>query len=205
MSHVHSACRIAPAIALTLLLASCATMSPEECQLANWRDMGQRDGQRGEPLSLLGRRAEDCAKVNVDIDQQAYQQGRELGLRSYCRLDNAVPLGLSGATYAGVCAPDIESRFVPRYQGARVVYLLRTEVQSLGERTQRLERRLYEQRREEDQRMRSAGSDAERSKIHRDMDDERNAIRSELRELDYRLRRKRDDLRAAEFNLTQLR
>ena len=204
MAPVSIACKAALACALALL-GSCATMSPEECQLANWREVGQRDGQQGALLSLLGQRAEDCAKVDVAIDQQAYQQGRALGLRSYCRLENAVPLGLSGASYAGVCAPEIESLFVPRYQAARAVYLLRGEVQSLDERTQRLERRLHENRRDEEQRLRNAGTEAERNKVQRDMDEARNNIRNELQDMDFRLHRKRDELRAAEFNMTQMR
>ncbi len=205
MNPVLSACKMGLAGGLALLLASCATMSPEECQLANWREVGQRDGVRGEPLSILGRRAEDCAKVHVGIDQQAYQQGRTLGLRSYCRWENAVPLGLSGASYSGVCSPDIESIFIPRYQTARAVYLLRNEIRSMDQQTQSLEHRLQELRHDEEQRLRKIDSEAERNKIRRTIDDERNRIRDDLRATDHRLQRKRDELRAAEFNLTQLR
>lgn len=205
MTPVSKACKTALACSLTLLLASCASMSPEECQLANWREVGQRDGLRGEPLALLGRRAEDCAKVNVAVDTQAYGQGRELGLRSYCRLDNAVPLGLGGASYAGVCPPEIEALFVPRYQTARAVYLLRGEVRSLDERTESLERRLRQVQQDEEQRPRGVGSEAERNKLRKDADEERARIRNELRDIDRRVHRKRDDLRAAEFNLSQMR
>lgn len=197
--------KISCALAGLALLASCATMSPEECQLANWREIGQRDGLHGEPLALLGQRAEACAKVDVAVDTQSYGQGRELGLRSYCRLENAVPLGLGGAPYAGVCPPEIESLFVPRYQAGRAVYLLRSEVRSLDERTESLERRLHNNQRDEDQRLRNAASDAERSKIRHDIDEERERIRNDLRDTDRRLHRKRDDLRAAEFDLTQQR
>lgn len=199
------ALKIVCALAGLALLASCATMSPEECQLADWREIGQRDGTHGEPPALLGKRADDCAKVDVEIDTQAYRQGRERGLRSYCRLENAVPLGLSGAAYAGVCPPEIEGLFVPRYRAGRAVYLLRGEVRSLDERTESLERRLRESQRDEDQRLHNTGSDAERSRISRDMEDERNRMRNELRDIDRRLHRKREDLRAAEFDLTQQR
>jgi hypothetical protein len=199
------ALKISCALACSMLLASCATMSPEECQRANWHAVGLRDGQQGAAPDLLGRRAEDCAKVDVAIDTQAYEQGREQGLRSYCRLENAVPLGLSGAPYAGVCAPAIEGLFVPRYQAGRAVYLLRSGLQNLDERTQRLERRLHELRRDEDQRLRSASSDAERNQLRREMDAERRRIRDDLRDADRRLQRQREELRAAEFDLTQLR
>jgi len=187
-----------------LLLASCATMSPEECQLADWREVGLRDGLRGETLALLGKRADDCSKVNVAIDQQAYQQGRIQGLQSYCRLDQAVPLGLSGAGYAGVCPPETEALFVPRYQAGRAVYVLRAELRGLDDSAQRLERRLLDLRRDEELRLRNASTDAERSKVRREIEDERMRIRNALRDTDRRLHQARDALRAAEFRLNQL-
>jgi hypothetical protein len=192
-------------LGLALLLASCATMSPEECQLAQWAEVGQRDGLRGAPLSVLSARKEDCAKADVVVDEQAYQAGRELGLASYCRIDNAVPLGLSGASYAGVCPPALEAAFLPRYRAAHVVYSLRGEIQTLYDRTDQLERRLRDIPRREDDRMRSNPSEAERQKIRREADEERRNLRSELAETDRRLYRKREELRAAEFDLGNLR
>jgi len=198
-------CKIACCLGLTYLLASCATMSPEECQQAQWQDVGQRDGLRGAPLSVLSSRVEDCAKVDVVVDTQAYNQGRDLGLANYCRVENAVPLGLSGAGYAGVCPPAIEMVFVPRYQVARAVFVARSDIKNLYDRTEYLERRMREINRNEDERLRSTSSDAERSKIRRDADDDRRNTRNELLETDRRLHRKRDELRAAEFDLSNLR
>lgn len=198
-------CKVSCGLALAMLMASCATMSPEECQLAQWREVGQRDGARGEPLSLLSSRIEDCAKVDVVVDAQAYNDGRASGLSNYCRIENAVPVGLSGATYAGVCPPLVEPAFVYRYQVARAVYVLRNEVRSLDGRTEFLERRLRELHRNEEDRLRGANSDTERNKIHRELDDQRSAIRNELMETDRRIRRKRDELRSAEFDLNNLR
>ena len=189
----------------SVLLASCATMTPEECKFANWQDVGQRDGLQGESLTQLHARAEDCAKAGVAINVQAYQMGRDLGLRSYCRLENAVPLGLSGGSYGGVCPPSIDGLFQQRFQVARAVHDLRSEVRSLDERTEALERRLREVNYSEDKRLKDAGTDEERKKVRKATDDERRDIRADLGETDRRLRRKRDDLRSAEFALGNLR
>jgi hypothetical protein len=180
-----------------LLLVSCATMSPEECKVADWREVGQRDGQSGQTLSHLQSRVEDCAKVGVNVNAQAYRAGRDLGLRSYCRLENAVPLGLNGGFYAGVCPPAIDVQFQQRFQLARSVYDLRNDVRSLDDRTESLERRLRETHHEEDRRLKEARTDDERKKVRKVMDDERRDIRNELSETDRRLRRKRDELRSA--------
>ena len=79
---------------LTLLLASCATMSPDECRFANWHDVGLGDGLAGRPLSVYNSRIEDCTEAAVRVDGNAYLRGRDEGLQSYCRLENAVVVGL---------------------------------------------------------------------------------------------------------------
>jgi hypothetical protein len=191
--------------ALGFSLVSCATMSPEECKVADWRAVGLRDGLDGRALSRLGDRSEDCAKVGVVVNTQTYLAGRDSGLKSYCRIENAVPLGLNGGSYAGVCPPAIDSVFQQRFQTARAVYDLRSEVKGLDDRIESLERRLRGIHQEEEKRMKEATSEEERRKIRKAMDDERDDVRADLGEADRRLRRKRDELRSAEFSLNALR
>lgn len=197
--------RVALVVAFSLLLVSCATMSPEECKVADWREVGQRDGLNGKTLSQLHDRAEDCAKVGVAVNTQAYTLGRNLGLRSYCRLENAVPLGLAGGSYAGVCPPEIDQLFQQRFQVARSVHDLRNDVRNLDERTVSLERQLREVNHSEEKRLKEASSDEQRKKVRQSIDDERRHIRGELSDTDRQLRRKRDELRSAEYALSNLR
>ncbi|MCV2352800.1 DUF2799 domain-containing protein [Paucibacter sp. B2R-40] len=188
-----------------ILLSSCATMSPEECKVADWGQLGERDGMEGRTLGQLSDRAADCAKVGVSVNTQAYQQGRDLGLRSYCRPDNAVRVGLSGGFYAGVCPPETHAGFLTRYEAARSVWDLRNEVTSLDGRVENLERRLRDVNRGEEKRLADATTDEQRKAVRKAIDDERRDIRNELSENDRRLRRKRDELRSAEFSLSNLR
>jgi hypothetical protein len=205
MIMIVGAIRIASVVVFGFLLSSCATMSPEECKAADWREVGQRDGLNGKPLSHLHDRAEDCAKVGVAVNTQTYTLGRDLGLRSYCRLENAVPLGLTGGTYAGVCPPEIDLVFQHRFQIARGVYDLRTEVKNLDSRTIDLERQLRDVSYGEDKRLKEAGSDEQRKRVRQSIDDERRRIRIDLSNADRQLRRKRDELRSAEYALSNLR
>ena len=187
------------------LLASCATMSPEECKLADWAQIGQRDGMEGRTLAQLSDRSADCAKVGVSVNSQAYNQGRDQGLRSYCRPDNALRVGLSGGFYGGVCPPESHPAFLSQYEAARYVYGLRNEVTTLDGRIDSLERRLRDLNRGEEKRLADATTDEQRKTVRKAIDDERRDIRNELSETDRRLRRKRDELRSAEFSLSNLR
>ena len=196
---------MASALLITLTLAGCATMSPEECRFANWNDVGLRDGLDGKPLALLGTRASDCAENGVRVDQAAYLKGRESGLRSYCRLDNAVPLGLNGGSYEGVCPAQIDGEFRRRFQLGYNVHAANAEVARIDSRIQSQERRLRTLDRDEDKRLRDADKEDERRRIKREIDDERRRVRDDLRDLDRNLHRARDYSRDAQWALERLR
>jgi len=197
--------RIASALLIALSLASCATMSPEECRFANWNDVGMRDGLDGKTLALLNTRVSDCAEAGVRVDGNAYLKGRDNGLRSYCRLENAAPLGLNGGSYEGVCPAQIDGEFRRRYQLGYNVYAAHAEVARIDNRMQWLEQRLRQLDRDEDRRLRDANKEDDRRRIRRDIDDERHRIRDELRDLDRAQYRAREASRYAEWTLSQLR
>jgi hypothetical protein len=193
------------AISVGSLLAGCATMSPEECQLANWGDLGLRDGLEGKPMSTLDARIKDCAKAGVGADTGRYVNGRAQGLQTFCRLENAIPLGLNGGSYEGVCPPMIDGEFRRRFEMGRAVYRLRSEVSRLDARSDSLQRQLREAGRDEDKQIRETDKDEDRRRIRKEFDEHKNRVREELNDLDRRLRHKRDELRAAEFGLGAFR
>lgn len=166
-----------------LLLGGCATMSPEECQTADWRDVGLRDGLQGLPLSHLDERIGDCAEAGVTVNGALYRQGRQEGLQSYCQPDNATRLGLDGQDYRGVCPASVDAEFRRRHGVAREVHAARKELRDLDTRRDELEKRLREAR----------------------DDKERSRARDDLYELDRRYRRARDRVRDAEWALDRLR
>lgn len=193
------------AIWLSVVLAGCATMSPEECQRANWADLGLQDGLAGQSMSMLDARMQDCTKAGVGVDTGHYVTGRAQGLQIFCRLENAIPLGLNGGNYEGVCPPMIDAEFRRRFAMGRAVYNLRSEVSRLDAHSDSLQQQLRKADRDEDKRVREADKDDDRRRIHREFDEHRNRLRDELSDLDRYLRRKRDELRAAEFALGTFR
>ena len=196
---------IASSLLLCLALASCATMSPEECRFANWSDVGMRDGLEGKSLELLNTRIGDCSEASVRVDGNAYLKGRDVGLKTYCQLENAVAVGLNGGRYEGVCPAQIDAEFRRRFTIAHNVYAARGEVARIDSRMQSLDQRLHRIDRDEDKRLHDARKDEDRRRIRRDYDDERQHIRDELRDLDYAMHRARDAERYAEWVLSTLR
>ena len=168
---------------LACLLGGCATMSADECKVANWSEVGLRDGLDGAALSRLDYRVKDCAEAKVAVDTQRYLQGRDQGLLQFCHLEKAAPLGLGGGSYNGVCPVGIDGEFRRRYRLGRDVFDARQNVRNLEGNINGAEERL-----------RAAPNDEERRRA-----------REALRDLDFEIRRARDRQRDTERALDRLR
>lgn len=167
-----------PLLAATamLVLAGCASMSPQECRTADWYERGLRDGQDGQSRAYLDEHAKACKEVNVRPDASRWAAGWEVGIRHYCTPANGFEQGRSGRYYSRSCPPNLEPGFLDRYRSGKAIYDAERRVDDLDNRIRDRERRL------------------ERSKDDR----ERDRLRSEIRDLDRDLRRARDDLYSAE-------
>jgi hypothetical protein len=111
------------ALMMAALLNGCATLSKEECRVADWRLIGYQDGVAGKSASMVGRYREDCAKHAVVPDLAAYQAGREEGLLDYCRPENGYRLGETGHGYPAVCSSATGADFHTAYAAGREIHL----------------------------------------------------------------------------------
>jgi len=109
-------------------LSGCATMTADECVMSDWHTLGFEDGARGYTADQLGNRRKACAKHGVAPDFEAYQAGREEGLRQYCQPSRGFSLGSSGANYNGVCPGYMEADFVDAYNSGHRLYTLQARV-----------------------------------------------------------------------------
>lgn len=112
----------AAVVAGGLWLASCATMSKEQCLAGDWTGQGYADGMAGRAMSRLGEHAEACAKHGIAPDDDSYRAGRAQGLRVYCTPANGFRIGRQGNNYGGVCPADLEGDFVYAFNDGRTVY-----------------------------------------------------------------------------------
>ena len=119
------------AVALLAALCGCATLSPEECQHADWRAIGYEDGVQGRDLGMLGKHRQACAKVGVTPDLGAYQAGRSEGVRVFCQPANAYQQGRQGYAYTGVCPADLERAFLASHGEGMVIFNLEFAVQQV--------------------------------------------------------------------------
>lgn len=85
------------------LVGGCASLNESECRSADWRTIGYEDGALGESAARIGKHRQACASHGIAPNLAAYQQGREEGLRQFCRPQNGFRLGEQGVPYRGIC------------------------------------------------------------------------------------------------------
>ena len=123
-------------------LSGCATMSGEECLTSDWHAIGYEDGAMGYSANRLGDRRKACAKHGVTPDFQAYQNGRDEGLREFCQPQRGFNLGVGGGRYNGVCPSHLEPGFLDAYRTGSQLHTLRSNVNSANYQINAKEREL---------------------------------------------------------------
>lgn len=90
---------------LSLSLFSCAVpYVKENVTKGNWEALGVLDAEKGQ----VKKSPEYLKKLldeynSVTVDYHAYEKAYNLGLDTYCELENAFLLGLAEQPYIGVC------------------------------------------------------------------------------------------------------
>ncbi len=109
-------------------LVGCASMTPEQCQSANWHDVGYQDGKDGNDPSIVDDYATDCLEANVVVNKSQWQQGFKQGTEVYCSADNGYKVGSEGRTYYNVCH---DEQFLKNYQLGKKEYQRQQRLMSL--------------------------------------------------------------------------
>jgi hypothetical protein len=183
---------IAAAIVLAAgaaLLASCETMSAEECAAADWRALGFNDAaQNGADRSAD--RGESCAEKGLALDGAAYRAGFEEGMYQFCQPPNGFRFGRRGGAFNGYCPSELQRDFFAAFADGQRVHQVEADLEQARSRVSSLESR----RRDIDDNIGSR----ERSLAEATTDSERSAHRAEIERLRRERRDVNDDIRTAQ-------
>ncbi len=114
-----------------MLLVGCASLSPKECQQADWYLIGLTDAQKGYAKVRIDEHRKACAKVQVTPDVFTYQRGHEKGQKTFCTTANGFAQGSAGAQYQGVCEGFLAEDFLRGYRDGQELYQARSRVDQL--------------------------------------------------------------------------
>lgn len=175
-------------LALPLVGAGCATLSENECLVADWRALGYTDGSNGATPQRFDRYRRDCAEFGVVPDLDAWRAGREEGLELFCRPDRAYQLGRSGSALPPVCPEARLGVLADAWAQGQRWQAVNRVVSELEDAIEGVQRTLEAEQ--------DPGEDATR--------EERDAARIRRRALYNELDRLEEELEAARFELDRL-
>lgn len=139
-------------ILLILLALSACGESEEErqrredraaaaCRATDWWALGMEDGVKGLPSDQFGQYRRECAPYGVTADIMAYLDGRDEGLREYCKPWNGYRAGSEGHRYNNVCPPELEAAFSQAHADGMGLYDRQMAVQNARNRLNQAKRR----------------------------------------------------------------
>lgn len=114
-----------------LAFSGCATLNEDECNIVDWYDLGNRDGQAGRNSSYIANHVKACSKFGVVPDQSAWNSGWSIAIRQYCTPANGLAKGKAGNANNNACPADLSSRFNAAYSVGRDVYNARAAIERL--------------------------------------------------------------------------
>ena len=125
---------IVSAVGIILLWTGCATVSKEDCLVTDWFEIGRLDGMQGTPRTAFQNRAKACLEHGVNAERPVYYQGHDEGLKYYCTEQKGIELGRKGAQYNPVCPLQLEKDFRTGYQIGMRLYCSEANGFELGRR-----------------------------------------------------------------------
>ena len=118
---------IAAALAAAGVLASCETMSAEECAAADWRALGFGDAaQNG--ADRFADRAQSCAEKGFAADGAAYASGFGEGMFQFCQPPNGFQFARRGGSFNGSCPAELQRDFYAAYADGQRVHEAESEL-----------------------------------------------------------------------------
>lgn len=87
--------------------ATTATLKKDDCMTADWSAVGYQDGTQGANAQKILQHSKTCQGISTP-NRQAWEEGRQNGLKVYCTKSNAYQMGRMGYTLTGVCEDNLE-------------------------------------------------------------------------------------------------
>ncbi|MBN2752456.1 MAG: DUF2799 domain-containing protein [Rhodospirillaceae bacterium] len=105
-------------------------MNKNECLTADWRTIGFHDGADGQTASTIDSHRQACAEYGVVPNLDRYLNGRNDGLKEYCRPARGYQEGLAGHTYGGVCPSKLEKAFVAAHKTGFRIHEMESDIRN---------------------------------------------------------------------------
>ena len=129
------------------LLTGCATMTPDECRVADWYLIGEMDARSGRTPTHFANRDRACREAGYPADAQSWRQGWEQGLTVFCTAPQGFRFGREGGRYESICPAALEPDFLRGFDLGRQMHTVSERAGSLRSELRGVEAALEQDRR----------------------------------------------------------
>lgn len=158
----------AAAVCGIVMAGGCATMTPEECAVADWELIGERDGRSGHPPEYFARRAGDCQEAGYEADQAAWRRGWDRGIADFCTPGTGFRKGLEGYNYDHICPGYLEDHFLEGFGTGIAIHDAQVRLDQTKSEIESTEKRLREMREDEEVSRKTRENERDRLKTLRE-------------------------------------
>ena len=111
---------------LCFMLASCTSLSDDDCPQGSWSSIGADDAARGQPITLLSDHRKSCRRVGVIPDEEQYLKGYRHELVRFCSEASGFSYGRNGYAYQQTCPMQSEKRFLAGFERGHHLHEIET-------------------------------------------------------------------------------
>lgn len=108
--------RLIAVLSLMGVLSGCASLTDEECRVADWYQIGVSDGAEGRGTDRIEAHRRACSDVGIAPNAERWLEGRTRGLRLYCTPEKAYRVARGGGSLSSGCTATEVQRLMPAYE-----------------------------------------------------------------------------------------
>lgn len=120
--------RLIAVLSLMGALAGCASLTDEECRVADWYQIGVSDGAEGRGTDRIEAHRRACSDVGIAPNAERWLEGRTRGLRLYCTPEKAYRVARGGGSLRSGCTAAEVQRLMPAYEWGQLYWDYEVEI-----------------------------------------------------------------------------
>lgn len=123
--------RLSFLVSVVGLLSACASLTDDECRVADWYQIGVSDGAEGRGTDRIEDHRRACADIGIAPVTERWLEGRTRGLRLYCTPEKAYRIARAGGHLKSGCTRAEVQRLTPAYEWGRRYWEYKTEIDEI--------------------------------------------------------------------------
>lgn len=131
-------------LAIFLVVSGCASLTEEQCQSQEWQKIGREDAIQGRTTARMNEHTKACKRYGIVPNPVEYKKGYDVGLVSYCTIENGFKVGRKGYYYLKICPVEREASFLSGYERGKEIHRIESSIAEAKSDRSDVDRKIYD-------------------------------------------------------------